>query len=518
MPNYSKRQVTLQHPRQLVVYDTRQQDPNSAKTIGWLFDRQQRPQEKTPRHQISADSRLIQTQKFSLVLLVVLLGSLWLSGCAGVVGHAEGEATAPSITAQPANQTMSQGQTATFSVAATGTAPLSYVWQKNGSAISGANSSSYTTPPLTASDNLEQFRVVVSNKVGAAMSNSATLDVAAATGTAVAISPNTATITTGATQQFTATVTGNSNTGVTWSVSGAGCSGAACGTISGGGLYTAPANAPSPATLRVTVTSVADPTKSASANITVVVATAILMSISPASASVPTAGNESFTATVSGTQNTAVTWSLSGSGCSGAACGTLATSSLTAVYTAPGVAPTPPSVTLMATSVAEPGKTASASVTIVPIVSVTVTPATVSLATGATQQFSSSVVGSSNTAVTWSVQGTGCSGAACGTISSAGLYTAPSAVPSPATVTVTATSSADSTKSASATVAIFSASSTNTANSLTIPATHPRLFWTPARIATAKAWVASAKYAGLNTASPRPLDDYDMQSLSRASL
>jgi Fe-S cluster assembly iron-binding protein IscA len=510
MPNYFKRQLTLQHSRQLVVYDTRHPEPNSAKTRGWLIEGQQRPQEKTPRDQVSTECRFTQTQKFSLVLFVALLGSLWLSGCAGVAGHAVGEATAPSITAQPASQTMIVGQRATFSVAATGASPLSYIWEENGTAISGANSSSYTTPPLTASDNLEQFRVVVSNSLGTAMSNSATLDVNAATATAITISPNTATVTTGASQQFTAAVTGNSNKGVTWSVSGAGCSGAACGTISGGGLYTAPANAPSPATLRVTVTSVADPTKSASANITVVVATAILMSISPATASVPTAGNESFTATVSGTQNTAVAWSLTGAGCSGAACGTLATSSLTAVYTAPGVAPTPPSVSVMASSMAEPGKTASAIVTIVPVVSVTVTPATVSLATGATQQFSASIVGSSNTAVMWSVQGTGCSGAACGTISGAGLYTAPSAVPSPATVTVTATSSADSTKAASATVAIFSASSTNTTNGLTIPATHPRLLWTPARIATAKAWVASAKYPGLNTASPRPLDDYDM--------
>src|SRR5258705_5968069 len=54
-------------------------------------------------------------------------------------------AGAPSITAQPASQTVTAGQTATFSVAATGTAPLSYQWNKNNVAISGANSCSYTT-------------------------------------------------------------------------------------------------------------------------------------------------------------------------------------------------------------------------------------------------------------------------------------------------------------------------------------------------------------------------------------
>jgi hypothetical protein len=56
--------------------------------------------------------------------------------------------------------------------------------------------------------------------------------------------------------------------------------------------------------------------------------------------------------------------------------------------------------------------------------------------------------------VAWSVAGTGCSGASCGTIDASGLYTAPPAVPTPATVTVTARSVVDSTKSANATVTI----------------------------------------------------------------
>src|SRR4029077_388089 len=50
---------------------------------------------------------------------------------------------APTITAQPANQTVTVGQAATFSVVASGTAPLSYQWQKNGADISGATSASY---------------------------------------------------------------------------------------------------------------------------------------------------------------------------------------------------------------------------------------------------------------------------------------------------------------------------------------------------------------------------------------
>jgi hypothetical protein len=75
----------------------------------------------------------------------------------------------------PANQTVTAGQTATFSVTASGTAPLSYQWQKNGADINGATLASYTTPVATAQDNDEQFRVVVSNSVGSATSSAATL-------------------------------------------------------------------------------------------------------------------------------------------------------------------------------------------------------------------------------------------------------------------------------------------------------------------------------------------------------
>jgi hypothetical protein len=327
---------------------------------------------------------------------------------------------------------------------------------------------------------------------------------------ALKITPNSSTVALGSTQQFVATVTGTANMAVTWRVvGGAGCSGAACGSISTGGLYSAPASVPSSANVSVTVTSVADPTKSASANVTLVAATAILLSISPTSASVPAAGTDSFTASVAGTTNTAVTWNLSGAGCSGASCGSLATSSLAAVYTAPSVAPSPANVIVAATSMADPSKSASATVTIMSAVVVTMTPGITSVVAGATQQFSASVAGTSNTAVTWNVQGAGCSAAACGTITGAGLYTAPSAIPSPASITVTATSAADPSKSSFSSVTIVASSATNSNGGLNIPSGHPRLFWTPSRISTAQAWVKTTGYAGLAT-SPRPLDDYDV--------
>jgi hypothetical protein len=97
--------------------------------------------------------------------------------------------TPPAITTQPASQTVTAGQMATFSVAATGTAPLTYQWKKNAVAISGATSSSYTTPAETTSDNGAQFTVVVSNSVGSALSSAATLTVNAAPAPAIQVNP-----------------------------------------------------------------------------------------------------------------------------------------------------------------------------------------------------------------------------------------------------------------------------------------------------------------------------------------
>ena len=73
---------------------------------------------------------------------------------------------APSITTQPAAQTVTAGQTASFSVTASGTAPLSYQWKKNGTDISGATSSSYTTPVTVIGDNGATFTVVVRQQRG----------------------------------------------------------------------------------------------------------------------------------------------------------------------------------------------------------------------------------------------------------------------------------------------------------------------------------------------------------------
>lgn len=86
-------------------------------------------------------------------------------------------ATAPSITTQPANASSTAGGTVTFTVAASGTAPLTYQWQKNGTAISGATDTSYTTPAVQAADDGATFTVVVTNSAGSVTSSGARLSV-----------------------------------------------------------------------------------------------------------------------------------------------------------------------------------------------------------------------------------------------------------------------------------------------------------------------------------------------------
>lgn len=102
-----------------------------------------------------------------------------LVGCTGSTNSTV-HASRPSITAEPANRAVTVGQTTSFTVRATGTAPLSYQWQKNGAALSGATSPSYSTPATTSADNGAQFTVVVSNSAGSVTSHAGMLTVSAA--------------------------------------------------------------------------------------------------------------------------------------------------------------------------------------------------------------------------------------------------------------------------------------------------------------------------------------------------
>jgi hypothetical protein len=86
----------------------------------------------------------------------------------------------PAITIQPSDQSVSAGQTATFTAAATGTAPLTYQWQKNAASIAGATAAAYTTPATTAADSGSTFAVVVTDTGGSTTSRNAALTVTSA--------------------------------------------------------------------------------------------------------------------------------------------------------------------------------------------------------------------------------------------------------------------------------------------------------------------------------------------------
>ncbi len=196
-------------------------------------------------------------------------------------------------------------------------------------------------------------------------------------------------------------------------------------------------------------------TTSSVVNVSVAAAPAVTVTVAPATASVDVGTTRAFAATVGGSANTTVTWSVNGVAGGNSTVGTISSSGL---YTAPTVA-TMTSVAVQATSAANPAIAGTATVTITtppppPPVTVAVLPGAATLTVGSTQQFAAGIAGTANTAVAWSVNGAPGGNSTVGTISSAGLYTASAAVPSPAIVTVRATSAANPSAYATASVTV----------------------------------------------------------------
>lgn len=125
---------------------------------------------------------------------------------------------APTITMQPANASVTAGTGASFVVAATGTAPLAYQWQRNGVDIGGATAATFTIAATSLADNGASFRAVVSNASGSATSNAATLAVAAAPPVlTITTQPANVGVVAGASASFTVAATCSSGTlGVQW--------------------------------------------------------------------------------------------------------------------------------------------------------------------------------------------------------------------------------------------------------------------------------------------------------------
>ena len=192
-----------------------------------------------------------------------------IAGCSGSavwVNTSTPTVTAPDITTQPANQTITAGQPASFAVTASGTAPLAYQWKEGGAPISGATSSSYSTGPTTAGLNGASFTVTVSNSAGTATSNPAKLTVdPAPLAPAITAQLQSVTVTAGQPASFAVTASGTAPLQYQWNRDGS----AVAGAIAASYTITATSTADNGSIFNVAVTNAAGSITSNDAVLTV---------------------------------------------------------------------------------------------------------------------------------------------------------------------------------------------------------------------------------------------------------
>lgn len=232
---------------------------------------------------------------------------------------------APAISVQPANQTVTEPATATFSVTASGTA-LHYQWQSSAdggvtwSDISGATSSSYTTPATAAAASGTQLHVVVSNTADTVTSSAATLTINAApsTNTAPAFTaqPADQSVAEGSAATFSATVSGTPAPGLQWQRSNDAA--ASWSDIPGAtsASYTTSATvaADDGAQFRLVATNSEGSVPSNAAMLTVAAASQPAITTQPQDSTVVSGNTATFSAAASGTPTPTWQWQLSTDG------------------------------------------------------------------------------------------------------------------------------------------------------------------------------------------------------------
>ena len=139
--------------------------------------------------------------------------------------------TPPTITTQPVSRTIPPGNPATFTVVATGASPLAYQWRKNGTAIAGATTATFTITGAQLSDN-GAYTVVVTNALGSATSSAATLLVdSGAVAPAITTQPVAQTATIGGNVSFSVAATGTAPLSYQWKKDGVAIAGATAATL-----------------------------------------------------------------------------------------------------------------------------------------------------------------------------------------------------------------------------------------------------------------------------------------------
>ncbi|MBI3853018.1 MAG: immunoglobulin domain-containing protein [Verrucomicrobia bacterium] len=227
--------------------------------------------------------------------------------------------TAPSITSQPTSQTVTAGGNATFSVTATGTAPLSYQWRWNGTSLGGANGATLNLTSVTTNQ-AGTYTVLISNSVGSVTSSSAILTVSpAAVAPAIATQPASQTITEGGNASFSVTATATAPLSYQWRLNGANLGGANGATLNLTSVTTNQAG-----TYTVLISSSAGSVTSSPAILTVIPLTvAPTITTQPASQMVTAGGTATFSVAATGTAPLSYQWRWNGSNLGGATGSTL---------------------------------------------------------------------------------------------------------------------------------------------------------------------------------------------------
>src|ERR1700678_4267487 len=244
----------------------------------------------------------------SVALLLALLGGVW--GCNG--GFEGAKPQPPLIISQPVSVTVTAGQTATFNVTATGTGPLTYQWFDNGTAISGATSSSYTTPAATSTASGSVFTVTVTNASGTVTSSPATLTVSAGSTTVnpnaplIITQPANQTVAVGQTATFSVTASGSATLTYQWFKGGVAISGATSST------YTTPTTVTGDSGSLFTVTVSNSPgtvtSNPATLTVTTAAATPPIITKQPASQTIAVGQTATFTVVATGTPTLTYQW------------------------------------------------------------------------------------------------------------------------------------------------------------------------------------------------------------------
>ena len=246
----------------------------------------------------------------------------------------------------------------------------------------------YTAPQILPSP--PSISLAAASVADPSKSGAATITITSSFSLAVT-GPSTVTAGGNATYAAALTAPANSNPSrvISWSVSGTGCAGAACGTISPGGVYAAPSIPPSPATVQIIATPQADPSKAASISVSIL--PAIHVSISPSAATVAPGSAQAFQAIVTGAADATVTWDVNGVVGGNATVGSILNSQTdpdSTTYSAPLTPPPGGSVTVHARSNADPSVSASATISFTASIYLTLMPASATLAVSHTQTFS----------------------------------------------------------------------------------------------------------------------------------